>query len=97
MRFFINLPPEAGELFGWLIKKDSLPSTVPIFPNTEDMGLVVASLISGAVLAEVLPAPEQVTAALGKGIPLGRLYFQIPKNLLYSVCPGLTPEVYGGK
>ena len=97
MRFFIDTTPEGGPLFAWLIKKDNRPSTVPIFPESEDMGLVVASLISGAVLAEVLPAPEQVTEALGAGIPLGRLYFQIPKNVLYSVCPGLTPAVYGGK
>lgn len=99
MRYFIRLKtPEspAGAVLKWLLNIDSTPTVLPVFPENENTSLVVAHLLSGEVLAEVLPHSDTVTEACGKGLPLGRLYFQIPRDRLYSVCEGLTPEVFGG-
>lgn len=93
MRYFIK-PSEA--VLSWLLSHDDLPDVLPVFPEEHTHGLVVAHLLSGGVVAEVIPAPANVKEACGDGIPLGRLYFQIPKNLLYSVCDNLRPEVFGG-
>jgi hypothetical protein len=93
MRFFIK--PE-NPVLEWLLEQDAAPMTLPFFPEDGSLGLVVAQLLSGNVLAEVLPSPESVTEACGPGVPLGRLYFQIPRDRLYSVCPDLTPESFGG-
>lgn len=56
----------------------------------------MAHLLSGGVFAEVITGPKHVAEVCGTGVPLGRLYFQIPKSLLYSVCDGLGPENFGG-
>lgn len=93
MRYFIDPKQDVLE---WLLKIDATPGTLPMFPENVGLGLVVAHLVSGAVLAEVLPAPEQVRVACGTGVPLGRLYFQIPRDRLYTVCPDLTPESFRG-
>lgn len=67
-----------------------------MFPSSPDFGLVVAQLVSGSVIAEAIPTPSHVPVACGDGVPLGRLYFQIRKDLLYKLCPELTPEVFSG-
>lgn len=93
MRYFIK--PEKS-VFDWLLDHDVEPRVLPIFPDDSSLGLVVAHLLSGGVFAEVIPSPQHVKTACGGGIPLGRLYFQIPKSLLYSVCEGLRPEDFRG-
>jgi hypothetical protein len=93
MRYFIK--PEDLALT-WLLKIDDTPSTLPFFPDDNASGLVVAQLLSGKVLAEVLPTEEHVRLVCGGGVPLGRLYFHVPKNQLYSVCPELSEESFGG-
>lgn len=93
MRYFIK--PEDPAL-AWLLNIDAAPSTLPFFPDDSGTGLVVAQLISGKVLAEVLPTEEHVRLVCGSGVPLGRLYFHVPKTRLYSVCPELRSESFGG-
>lgn len=93
MRYFIK--PDNPALT-WLLGVDASPRTLPFFPNDANTGLVVAQLISGRVLAEVLPTEEHVKLVCGSGVPLGRLYFHIPKTQLYDVCADLTPESFGG-
>lgn len=80
----------------WLLHLDAAPTVLPTFPEDGTLGLVVAHLLSGRVFAEVLPTPDSVAEACGAGVPLGRLYFQIPRDRLYSVCPELTPDSFGG-
>lgn len=94
MRYFIK--PDKSVL-DWLLDHDASPHVLPFFPEDESSGLVVAHLLSSGIFAEVIPSPDHVATACGPGIPLGRLYFQIPKNLLYSVCEGLHPETFGGQ
>jgi hypothetical protein len=93
MRYFIK--PENAELT-WLLNIDAAPSTLPFFPDDSGIGLVVAQLLSGKILAEVLPTEEHIRLVCGGGVPLGRLYFHIPKTQLYSVCPELSAESFGG-
>ena len=93
MRYFIK--PENAAL-SWLLDIDATPSTLPFFPDGKETGLVVAQLISGRILAEVLPTEAQVSLVCGGGVPLGRLYFLIPKEQLYQVCSDLTAESFGG-
>ena len=93
MRYFLK--PEDSAL-AWLLQADAAPSTLPFFPDDNGTGLVVAQLISGKVLAEVLPTEEHVRLVCGGGVPLGRLYFRVPKTRLYSVCPELNSESFGG-
>jgi hypothetical protein len=98
MRYFIKPKnvDRAIPLLTWLSHIDSTPTVLPIFPEDDGLGLVVAYLLSGDVFAEVLPHPENVVDVCGSGVPLGRLYFQIPKDRLYSVCEELTPQVFEG-
>lgn len=93
MRFFLK--PEKPVL-NWLLDHDVEPRIVPVFPEDDKSGLVVAHLLSGGVVAEVIPTAAHVETACGNGIPLGRLYFQIPRNLLYSVCDALSPQDFLG-
>jgi len=93
MRYFLK--PEKP-ILSWLLDYDANPRILPVFPEDDDSGLVVAHLLSGGVFAEVITSPERVTEVCGAGVPLGRLYFQIQKSLLYSVCDGLRPENFGG-
>ena len=85
MRYFIK-PKDSKSVpvLTWLLNMDGT------------LGLVVAHLLSGTVFAEVLPNPDSVPMVCGTGVPMGRLYFQIPRDRLYSVCPELTPESFGG-
>lgn len=92
MRYFIK--PDVAVL-SWLMRYDEKPHVLPVFPEDDTQGLVVAHLLSGGVVAEVIPSPPHVKAACGDGLPLGRLYFQISKNLLYNVCENLEPGVFG--
>lgn len=93
MRYFLK--PEKA-LLAWLLDHDVSPRLIPIFPEDDAVGLVVVHLLAGGVFAEVITGPEKVAEICGPGLPLGRLYFQIPKSLLYSVCDGLCPENFGG-
>lgn len=93
MRYFLK--PEKSVL-AWLLDHDIEPHILPVFPEETDLGLVVAHLLSGGVFAEVVTSPAHVLEVCGSGIPLGRLYFHIPKSVLYSVCAGLRPENFGG-
>ena len=83
-------------LLAWLLTHDSTPNVLPVFPENAELGLVVAHLLSGEVLAEVLPHPQNVVEACGDKVPLGRLFFQVPRAELFPVCDQLTPEVFGG-
>jgi hypothetical protein len=93
MRYFLK--PEKP-LLAWLLDHDVGPRLLPIFSEDNEAGLVVVHLLAGGVFAEVITGPEKVAEICGPGLPLGRLYFQIPKSLLYSVCDGLCPENFGG-
>ena len=95
MRYFIKSQNSAA--LSWLLNIDTTPSTLPFFPEDGNSGLVVAQLISGKILAEVLPTVSHVKLVCGGGVPLGRLYFRIPKNELYTVCDDLKPESFGGQ
>jgi len=92
-RYFLE---SNADVLSWLLDHDGQPHVLPIFPEEDTCGLVVAHLLSGGVFAEVIPTPTHVREACGDGLPLGRLYFRIPKNLLYSVCENLHPEDFGG-
>lgn len=94
MRYFIK--PKT-DVLTWLLAFDARPSALPSFPKDAAVGLVVTHLISGNVLAEVLTGPDQVEEVCGSGLPLGRLYFQIPRDRLYNVCPELSPESFRGE
>ena len=94
MRYFIK--PKT-DVLTWLLAIDLRPSALPFFSPDATLGLVVTHLISGSVLAEVLTGPEQVEVACGSGLPLGRLYFQIPRDRLYNVCPELSLESFKGE
>ncbi|NDD52924.1 hypothetical protein EBZ39_03450 [bacterium] len=98
MRYLIKPqePSKTLSLLSWLLAADATPKTLPVFPDNTELGLVVAHLVAGTVVAEVLPTTESVIAACGPGLPLGRLYFQVPKNLLYSACPELDSNSFGG-
>jgi len=93
MRFFLK--PDKPVLT-WLLDHDVEPHVLPVFPKDVNSGLVVAHLLYGGVVAEVIPTEGHVETACGSGVPLGRLYFQIPKNLLYSVCDTLSPKDFLG-
>lgn len=95
MRYFIK--PQNAVALAWLMEIDPTPSTLPLFPEDENCGLVVAQLISGKVLAEVLPTVSQVKISCGSGVPLGRLYFKVPKAQLYPLCDDLKPDSFGGQ
>lgn len=92
MRYFIK----HDDVLQWLHEQDEQPSTLPFFPEDDSLGLVVAQLIAGRVMAEVLTQPSAVRLVVGVGVPLGRMYFHISRNMLYSVCPDLSPESFGG-
>lgn len=92
-RYFLK---SDDDVLPWLLSHDEQPHVLPVFPEEDRYGLVVAHLLSGRVFAEVIPTPAHVREACGGGLPLGRLYFQIPKKLLYSVCEDLEPEDFGG-
>jgi hypothetical protein len=96
MRYFIKPKKQSVPVLTWLLHVDAAPTVLPLFPEDSNLGLVVAHLLSGCVFAEVLPTPNSVAEVCGEGVPLGRLYFQIPRDRLYSVCPELTPESFGG-
>lgn len=81
-----------GDMLEWLLARDNQPQPVPAFPSTIDRGLVVAQLVAGKVKAEVITSAEQLVALAGKQLPHGRLYFQIDKSALYSICPALVPD-----
>jgi hypothetical protein len=94
MRYIIKSGNE--RVLSWLLDIDAVPGILPEFPEDPGLGLVVAHLVSGSVLAEVIPHRGHFKAACGEGLPLGRLYFQIPKDRLYSVCSDLTPDSFSG-
>ena len=85
MRYFIK-PKDSKSVpvLTWLLNMDATPAVLPFFPEDGTLGLVVAHLLSGTVFAEVLPNPDSVPMV------------QIPRDRLYSVCPELTPESFGG-
>ena len=91
-RYFLN----STCTLEWLLKQDSRPDILPYFPEDAAFSLVVAYLASGQVISEVIVGPQTFDGVCGSGVPLGRLYFHISKNRLYSVCPQLTPESFSG-
>lgn len=92
MRYQLRPP---GDTLHWLFAQDGQPHVLPFLPAENDRSLVCAQLIDGEVLAEVVLSGEHLTKVCGQGFPLGRLYFQISKSALYSVCPELTPATFG--
>ena len=95
MRYFITLN-NAGHTLKWLLARDASPRILPVFSDDANVGLVVAHLLNGGVLAEVLPR-QKITNSVGPGLPLGRLYFQIPRAELFAVCPNLTNQAFEPK
>jgi hypothetical protein len=95
MRYFIK--PKSEPALTWLLNIDAAPRVLPIFPEDARLGLVVAQLLSGGVLAEVLPQPTRIADSVGPGVPLGRLYFQVPRTRLFEVCPELTNQAFEPK
>lgn len=89
-RYFLN----TENLLAWLLEQDDKPDILPRFPDDNNLCLVVAYLASGHVVAEVIPSPRVFEKVCGPGVPLGRLYFQIEKNRLYSTCKELSPEAF---
>jgi hypothetical protein len=93
MRYFLkHVSPEYA--LQWLMEQDPEPRAVPVFPEESDTALVVTHLLGGTVFAEVATSPRHLAEICGRGFPLGRLYFQISRSALYSVCPELTPEAF---
>jgi hypothetical protein len=90
MRYIIK--PQQPTLV-WLEKHAPQPRVYPTKPS-DSRALVVAHLFAGKVVAEVIPNRAAFPAACGSGVPLGRLYFQVPKELLYGVCPELKPTSF---
>jgi len=91
MRYLLK-PPVA--ILSWLLKRDPDPKILPSFPEDNNKGLVVTSLIGGSVYAKVIPKPDDYAKACGDGLPLGRVYFQILKSELYMVCPALSEDAF---
>jgi hypothetical protein len=91
MRHLVKPPVQ---ILPWLLHRDPEPKILPSFPDDDSKGLVVASLVGGHVFAEVIPTPAAYTDVCGDGLPLGRVYFQIPKSDLYNVCPNLTEAAF---
>lgn len=94
MRYLLN--PKSVPVLSWLLARDAEPSVLPTFPAGADKGLVVGQLLNGSCYAEVLPTPEQLRAACGPGLPLGRLFFHIDREDLYAVCDSLDADVFKG-
>ena len=92
MRYFLTIDKP---VLNWLVDHDDEPHALPLFPERPEDGLVVAHLIAGDVVAEVIPTAEHVAIACGSGIPLGRLYFHVPKHALYDACKDLNPAIFG--
>ena len=94
MRYLLSqIRPD--KVLPWLLDQDPAPRIIPFFPD-DSHALVVTHLISGAVVAEVVTSAPHLVEICGRGFPLGRLYFQIPKSDVYRVCPGITPAAFGG-
>ena len=91
MRYFIKPP---GSTLSWLFAQDNQPHVLPFFPPSGEKGLVCAQLIGGEVCAEVVLSAQHLVEIVGKGFPLGRLYFQISRSALYSTCPDLNPGIF---
>ena len=94
MRYTIK--PEVSSVLTWLRKNGSGARVIPTFPSKR-YGLVVAHLVAGKVVAEVIPNRAAFPAACGSRVPLGRLYFHVPKARLYEVCSDLTAAVFNDK
>ena len=87
MRHFLK---PKSDVLAWLISRDSRPRVLPIQPKSDEFGLIVAHLLAGNVIAEVLTTEKAVTAAVGSGVPMGRLYFHIPRKDILAEIPQLT-------
>jgi hypothetical protein len=92
MRYILRPP---GDTLQWLFKQDSQPHVLPFLPEEKERSLICAQLVAGEILAEVVLSADHLAEVCGQGFPLGRLYFQISRSALYSVCPELTPAVFG--
>jgi hypothetical protein len=90
------LQPENKPVLTWLLEKDPAPSAAPVFPEGDDLGLVVAYLLNGVCYAEVLINSEQLVETCGSGFPFGRLFFHVKRQDLYSACDALTKSSFGG-
>jgi hypothetical protein len=94
MRYIIQ--PQVDAVLPWLFRKAPSPSAVPLFPENNDKGLVVAYLLNGVCYAEVLPTIKQLRAVCGKGFPFGRLFFQVKKIDLFPACAQLSASSFEG-
>jgi hypothetical protein len=95
MRHLIQ--PQNESVLTWLLARDAEPSVLPTFPTDSRKGLVVGQLLNGSCYAEVITTPEQLKAACGPGLPLGRLFFHVDKDELYAVCDSLDAAKFGGR
>lgn len=77
-------------VLNWLSDKDPAPLVLPEFSKQRNTVLVVAYLLAGKVVAEVVLSPQHLRELCGPGLPLGRLYFQVKKTDVQALCPELT-------
>lgn len=78
---------KSESVLSWLSDKDPAPLVLPEFPKHRNMLLVVAYLLAGRVVAEAVLSPQHLRELCGPGLPLGRLYFQVKKTDVQTLCP----------
>jgi hypothetical protein len=81
---------KSDTVLSWLSDKDPAPLVLPEFPKQRNMILVVAYLLAGKVVAEAVLSPQHLRELCGPGLPLGRLYFQVQKTDVQSLCPEVS-------
>lgn len=83
------LTKKTNDILSYLAGFDAHPRVYPTSPGT--LGLVVCHLVGGSVIAEALPSPQQFKKICGDGVPLGRLYFKVPRADIEDMCEKKIP------
>jgi hypothetical protein len=76
MRYVLT-SPRTEDMLAYFRRLDAKPRVYPSDPG--DLGLVVLHLVGGSVIAEALPSLQHFKEVCGGGVPLGRLYFKVPR------------------
>lgn len=95
MRHIIQ--PKSVLVINWLLRRDSNPKPVPVFPDRQGVWLVVSHLLNGKCYAEVVIDPKHLLSICGNGFPFGRLFFHVKHVDLAGVCDTLPPPAIGGQ